>query len=76
MPPSKKFQKSDIFVRGHLVVALLRLIHGAGCYFYSMVDILIIKMINALRNDFRGQLEDAMFWGSISGKKVLQTPII
>jgi len=30
MPPSKNLKKLDIFVRGHLVVALLLFIHGAG----------------------------------------------
>jgi len=30
MPPYKKSEKLDIFVRGHLIVALLLFIHGAG----------------------------------------------
>lgn len=43
MPPSKNLRKLDIFVRGHLIVALLWLIHGRGVILNSEAIELYLK---------------------------------
>lgn len=43
MTPYKKSEKLDIFVRGHLIVALLWLIRGAGCVLNSEAIELYLK---------------------------------
>lgn len=48
---------------------------GGVCFKWRSNRI-IPKTLNALRNDFRGQLEGVDLWGSLSGKKCQQMPTI